>query len=143
MIVGPWAKEKLHYIQRYCYIFNMGMKDKWSTRTYIDLFSGPGKCVIEGTGKEFDGSPLIALQCKVPFTYYFFNDINPSSIASLRNRASPFKSVKINYFNMDCNSVIDHLLPKLPSSSFSLDVCFIDPTNWQIKFDSIQRLTKD
>lgn len=77
MVVGPWAKEKLHYIRRYCDIFNTGMKDKWETRTYVDLFSGPGKCVIEGTEEEIDGSPLIALQCEEPFTHYFFNDLSP------------------------------------------------------------------
>ena len=141
MLVGPWAKEKLHYIRSYCDIFDTGMKGKWSTRTYIDLFSGPGKCVIEGTGEELDGSPLIALQCEVPFTHYLFNDINPVSINSLQNRASLFTSPKIDYFNKDCNEVIDHLLARLPS--YSLDFCFIDPSNWQIKFDSIQRLTKE
>ena len=41
--VGPWAKRKLHYINRYCEIFNAGMKNKWSIRTYIDLFAGPGR----------------------------------------------------------------------------------------------------
>jgi three-Cys-motif partner protein len=141
MTVGPWAKEKLHYIRRYCYIFNTGMKGKWGTRTYIDLFSGPGKCIIETTGEEIDGSPLIALKCDVPFSHYFFNDINANSMASLQNRAGSFASVNINYFNSDCNDAIDQLLPKLPP--FSLDFCFIDPTNWQIKFDSIRRLTKD
>lgn len=62
-------------------------------------------------------------------------------IASLKNRAIPFTATTINYFNLDCNALIDPLLLKLPS--FSLDFCFIDPTNWQIKFDSVRRLTKD
>jgi len=141
MVVGPWAKEKLHYIRRYCYIFNTGMKGRWSTRTYIDLFSGPGKCVIEGTGEELDGSPLIALLSDVPFTHYFFNDIDTHAINSLKSRVASLASANITYFNMDCNEVIEHLLSQLPS--YSLDCCFIDPTNWQIKFDSIQRLTKD
>ena len=141
MTVGPWAKEKLHYIRHYCYIFNTGMKSKWRTRAYIDLFSGPGKCVVETTGEELDGSPLIALQCDEPFSHYFFNDINPHSITSLQNRVSSFTSAQINYFNKDCNELVDDLLQKLPPSS--LDFCFIDPTNWQIKFDSIRRLVKD
>lgn len=141
MVAGVWAKDKLYYIQFYCDIFNTGMKGKWSIRTYIDLFSGPGRCVIEETGEEFDGSPLVALKCKVPFTHYFFNELNKDSLTALKNRTSSFTSANINYFNMDCNDVIDHLLPKLPPNS--LDFCFIDPTNWQIKFDSIRRLTND
>lgn len=140
---GEWAKEKLFYIQHYCYIFNAGMKDKWSTRAYIDLFAGPGKCVIEATGEEIDGSPLIALKCGVPFTHYFFNDIEAQAIDSLKSRANPFTSANVTFFSKDCNEVIDDLLQLLPPSSLSLDFCFIDPTNWQIKFDSIRRLTKD
>jgi len=138
--VGPWAKDKLFYIRRYCYIFNVGMKNKWPARTYIDLFAGPGRCRIEGTGEEIDGSPLIALKCAVPFRYYFFNDIEPSLIESLQARAKPsFDSATINYFSRDCNEIIAELIQKLPSDS--LDFCFIDPTNWQITFDSIRRLT--
>lgn len=141
MAAGGWAKDKLYYIQSYCDIFNKGMKNKWSTRTYIDLFSGPGRCKIEETGEEFDGSPLVALKCRVPFTHYFFNELNKDSLAALKNRTSSFTSANINYFNRDCNEVIDYLLPKLPPKA--LDFCFIDPTNWQIKFDSIRRLAKD
>lgn len=137
MIVGPWAKDKLHYIRAYCYIFNMDMKDKWNTRTYIDLFAGPGKCIIDTTNEEIEGSPLIALQSKVPFTHYFFNDISADAIDSVRKRTTSLSN--ITYFNKDCNEIIQDLLQKLPSSS--LDFCFIDPTNWQIKFDSIRKLT--
>jgi len=137
---GPWAKDKLFYIKRYCYILNVGMKYKWPIRTYIDLFAGPGRCIIEGTKEEIDGSPLIALNREVPFTHYFFNDIEPSLIESLQARAKSFDSVTISYFSKNCNELIDHLLLKLPSHS--LDFCFIDPTNWQINFDSIQRLTE-
>jgi len=138
--VGPWAKGKLFYIKRYCEIFNAGMKNKWPTRTYIDLFAGPGRCSIKETKEEIDGSPIIALSCRVPFTHYFFNEIESVAMKSLQTRAKGFDSVNISYFTKDCNKVIDELIEKLPSGS--LDFCFIDPFNWQISFDSIRRLTK-
>jgi len=137
---GTWAKDKLFYIRRYCYIFNEAMKDKWAVRTYIDLFAGPGRCFVETTKEEIDGSPLLALGCKVPFTHYFFNEIESVAMKSLQTRAKGFDSVNISYFTKDCNKVIDELIEKLPSGS--LDFCFIDPFNWQISFDSIRRLTK-
>jgi three-Cys-motif partner protein len=140
LAVGPWAKEKLFYIQSYCKIFNSGMKNKWPVRTYIDVFSGPGRCIVEDTGEEIDGSPLVALQCKVPFTHYFFNDINVDSIQSLKNRLSSFSSTDIELFNSDCNDVIGELKSKLPPSS--LDFCFVDPLNWEIKFASLRFLTE-
>lgn len=141
LVVGPWAKDKLFSIQHYCEIFSSGMKRKWPARTFIDIFAGPGKCAVEGTGEEIDGSPLIALRCKVPFTHCFFNDIDRSTIDSLYSRTRSFTSTKITLFSEDCNEVIKDLRSSLPSSS--LDFCFIDPFKWEIKFDSIRQLTKD
>lgn len=141
LVIGPWAKEKLFYVQRYCEIFNAGMKEKWPIRTFVDVFAGCGKCKIEETSEEVDGSSLVALRCKVPFTHYFFNDSNPKAIDSLKNRASRFTSRNIRVFNKDCNEVIEDLRSELPSSS--LDFCFIDPLSWEISFDSIRALTED
>lgn len=138
--VGPWAKDKLHYIRAYCDIFNTGMKAQWPTRTYIDLFAGPGICVIEGTGEEILGSPLVALQCKTPFTHYFLNDVNPGLIRALRSRTIPSEFTRVEYFYKDSNVVVNDLLQRLPTSS--LDFCFIDPLNWEINFDSIRKLTE-
>ena len=138
--VGLWALGKLSYIKRYCDVFNTAMKDKWATRTYIDLFAGAGRCLVETTMKEVDGSPLVALSSKVPFTHYYFNDMNASAIESLRRRTVHIEGHSISYFSKDCNEVVEDLLSCLPPSS--LDFCFIDPTNWQISFDSIYKLTK-
>jgi len=139
--VGPWAKDKLHYISRYCHIFNMGMKSRWAIRTYIDLFAGPGCCVVEKAGEEILGSPLIALSCQIPFTHYFFNDLNADLIKSLQSRTAHYGFDNVEYFSKDCNLVIDDLLQKLPAGS--LDFCFIDPFNWEINFDAIRKLTKN
>lgn len=137
--VGPWAKEKLEYVKRYCHIFNVGMKDKWGTRTYIDLFSGAGRCLVETTNDEIDGSALIALQAQPPFTHYFFNDMEPRAIRALERRAAGFKTVSLQFFNEDCNNAIEEIAKKLPERA--LHFCFIDPTNWQIRFTSIQKLS--
>jgi len=139
--VGRWAKDKLFYIKRYCDIFNAGMKGKWTVRTYIDLFAGPGRCLVETTKEEIEGSPLLALSCKVPFTHHFFNDIQPDVIKSLKTRVLFYRSANVVYFNKDCNIVVDELLQKLPLRS--LDFCFIDPFNWEISFNSVRKLTAE
>ena len=86
--IGLWAKDKPFYLNRICDIFNTGMKNKWSTRAYIDLFSGPGSCVVANTNEEIPGSPLVALRCSTPFTHYFFNDLRPELVGALENRVS-------------------------------------------------------
>ncbi len=137
--IGPWAKEKLLYIRSISDVFNIGMKNKWSTRKYIDLSTGPGICVVGKTEEEIHGSPLIALGCKTPFTHYFFNDINPAFISALQSRAASRGFTNAEYFYKDCNSVVSDLLTRLPTGS--LDFCFIDPLNWEIDFNSIRKLT--
>jgi three-Cys-motif partner protein len=61
MPVGPWAREKYNLLRTYTELFARGMKNKWAHRVYLDLFSGPGKVNIRGTGTVLLGSPLIAM----------------------------------------------------------------------------------
>ena len=56
-VSGPWAQEKLAYLSKYMSIFNVGMKNKWR-RVYLDLLAGPGRCVEDDSGIEFDGPHL-------------------------------------------------------------------------------------
>jgi len=133
--LGKHSKEKLNCLYRYFNTFNIGMKNSWTNRIYIDLLSGPGKCIIDG--KEIDGSPLIAFKCKVPFTQYFFNDIQPEFINSLKGRLD--NDSRVTFLNMDCNKAVDKIVKQLPK--FFLGFCFIDPFNCEIEFSSIERLT--
>ncbi|MFH1486968.1 MAG: three-Cys-motif partner protein TcmP [Chloroflexota bacterium] len=141
MRVGSWAKQKLYYIQRYCDIFNKAMKARWETRVYIDLFAGAGKCIVEETREEIDGSALTALKSEVPFTHYFFNDAEAEAMGALKERAKLFPLAEVTFFNLDCNQVIEPLLIELPPNA--LTFCFVDPFNWKIGFTSIEKLTKD
>jgi len=139
--VRPWAKDKLFYIENISDIFNTGMRNKWPIRTYTDIFAGPGICIVEETGEEIPGSPLVALRCRAPFAHYFFNDLNPEFIESLKTRTASYGFTNVEFFSKDCNLVIDDLLQKLPSNS--LDFCFIDLLNWEINFNSIRKLTQN
>lgn len=136
----PWAKDKLSHLEKYCNTFNTATHRLPNKRIYIDLFSGPGKCIIKGTNEEIDGSPLLSLNCKIPFTHYFFNDIDSDYVEALKNRTKNYK-YNIEYFNHDCNAFVDELLPKIPKNA----ICFayIDPFYLSINFNTIEKLTKD
>lgn len=135
MPLAKHAREKLNWLRRYLDTFNTGMKNLWDNRVYIDLLSGPGKCFIER--KEEDGSPLLAYKCKTPFTRYFFNDINPMCIESLKNRIG--EDSRVTFLNYDCNEAVKRIINQLPP--FFLGLCFIDPYNCEIEFESIKKLT--
>lgn len=143
-VVRPWAKEKLHYLRRYIEIFTAGMKDKWPHRVYVDLFAGPGRSVIEDSAEEIDGSPLIALHTRYPFTRLFFNDADPVAVQALRTRVGSAAHVTITA--EDCNAAALSARDALFSSNLAwstLGLAFIDPTAFQIGFDAIARLTEE
>ena len=136
---GVWAKEKLYYLEHYLDIFSVGMRKKWRGKLYyIDLFAGPGRCLVRETQEEIDGSPLIAL--KFDFAKYFFVDADAANYAALSERVktrSPQKDVVI--IPGDCNEEIGKIKPAVGS----LGLAFIDPTGISsIAFDTIRALTQ-
>jgi three-Cys-motif partner protein len=82
---GPWAREKLYYVERYMSIFNRGMKHHWPQRGYADLMAGPGGCIDRTTDEEFAGSPVLALKSQPPFGRAVFVESNPRYAESLIN----------------------------------------------------------
>lgn len=110
------------------------MKNQWPERTYIDLFAGPGRCVVRGTQEESEGSPLIALQ--YDFTHFIFVETDKNCLAALKKRCTnSTKANRIEYWNEDCNEVARKLCPS------GLSVAFIDPVGLDFKFDALQRLS--
>lgn len=83
-VVGAWAKDKQFYLGRYQTIFANAMRAKWDRLCYLDLFSGPGTCVLESTSDFYEGSALSAMAR--PFTDFIFVDKDPTAIAALRSR---------------------------------------------------------
>jgi len=61
--VGPWVEDKYFFLERYlnasCEARRM-FSDKGNA-VFIDLFSGPGKCIIKDTKKEIDSGGMRAL----------------------------------------------------------------------------------
>jgi len=135
---GPWAEDKLSHLEKYCASFNTATYKRWKNRIYIDLFSGPGKCARKDTKKEFNGSPLLALNCAIPFTHYYFNDIRSDYIEALKERTQSY-GYDIDYINQDCNIAVDEILSKVPK--YSICFAYIDPYYLEIKFDTIKKLT--
>lgn len=141
--LGPWARHKLYYLEYYLSLFTVGMKNKWAQRAYIDIFAGPGLCLMRDSADGvIDGSPLIALKQKVPFTHHVFVDTDPRHTKALEARS---KGLAVNskkcFLQGDCNdSIVLHtILDCVPQVALSL--LFIDPFIWNIHFNSLKLLT--
>ena len=142
--VADHVKEKEFAIGRIITIFNNGMQRKWDRRYYIDLFAGPGKCVIKNSDEEVDGSPILAVKSKVKFTDYFFSDGNSECLRALKGRIGNSGSSElgsVNYYLGNADSIVDKLISNLPEPKASLGLAVFDPWGWDFTFETLITLT--
>ena len=150
---GEWVKEKLFYVQRYIDIFETAMRQKsWRRRVYIDLFSGPGKCIVRGTNEYLLGSPLLALGTQYPFTDYYFGDLEAQNIDCLleRSRGSKVAQNHIHPLIGDANQKVKEVVKDIEQSDKpfiqgvgpGLNLAFLDPQGLELEWTTIEALGK-
>lgn len=138
--VGRWSEEKLYYLSRYMEVFNTATRNKWSKRAFIDLFAGPGKCIIRDEGRIVSGSTLLAFEQKFPFSVVVSVDINGEAVSALKERGKIYQSTtELKTYEADCNLIHSWIRSDIDSSYIAL--VLIDPTSMQIKFSTIKYLT--
>ncbi len=139
---GQWAKEKLDYLRRYMEVFSVSMQSKWAERNYIDLQAGPGVNQIKGTSDFFFGSPLVALNCSVPFTGYYFVEMDPMIANALRQRCNSHSlGNRADISEMDCNTASSTIASKLKRfHPNSLNLAFLDPEGFEMKWSAVRDL---
>jgi three-Cys-motif partner protein len=138
--VGSWSADKYALVRLYAHLFTSGMKGKWSSLVYVELYSGAGQSRVDGSGEILLGSPMIALSIDVPFDQYIFCDVNTLALGALEKRvASRFPSAKATYLLGDCNASWQQILSLIPSGALCL--CFVDPYDIGIRFDTLKGLS--
>lgn len=104
-------------------MFATGMKRRWSSRVYLELFSGPGKCFVRGSQAEELGSPLKVIDRD--FTKFIFTERNAMAAEALARRLESCPNSRhAEIWCGDCAEAIDHF--QIPQRS--LTFAFIDPT---------------
>jgi three-Cys-motif partner protein len=133
----PYAQEKLRLAGHYQRIFAVGMK-RWPQLIYLDLLAGSGRCVIEETGEEFPGSPVLSLEA--PFTRRVFVEADPLLAAALRQRVPSTCLV----LTADCNApaTITALRSHVPARG-ALGLAFIDNLGLDVTMATLRELTAD
>ena len=141
--VAEHAKEKEFALKNITGIFTQAMKNKWPGRLYyVDLFCGPGRCVIRHSDAETEGSPLIAAEAE--FTHYYFADEDEPSIDALKKRVASINSSgkQLHYYVGKAEETVDKILREVPHPNRSLGLAFFDPWAWDFSFESLKRLTR-
>lgn len=85
-IVKDHSAEKSWAVSRDLDTVGRAMVRQWFPVHYLELFSGPGVLLNEGTGEETVGSPLEALLIRRPFDRYVFSDFNKTCTDALDAR---------------------------------------------------------
>lgn len=133
------TKGKLVYLKKYLPALNKILRSKVPDRPrfYVDLFSGPGKC-IDRKGIPCDGSPLIAIKTDPRFTDFILVDINEDFCEALEKRCEGTPNV--NVICGDCNRKIREVL----SMMNTYDPCFVflDPFGLELKWETVKELSK-
>lgn len=143
--VGIWTEEKHRLVAYYSAQFSGAMKAKFQKRVYIELYAGAGYSRIRDTDRIIPGSPINALTLKEPFDKYIFCEENPQKRAALETRvrrhAPPNADVKI--VPGDCDAHVDEIVAAIPRHSKInrvLTLCFVDPNDIGIKFQTLRIL---
>lgn len=142
--VGAWAEDKHRLVSLYSTLFSSGMKEKWDKRVYVELYAGAGYARVRGTSKLIVGSPLRALLVNDPFDNYIFCEEQSEKLRALKARAERHAPMaQIGYVEGDCNARVNKILNAIPVGSTAntvLTLCFADPFDISLKFDTIRQL---
>jgi three-Cys-motif partner protein len=140
--VGEWAEQKIYLLYQYFGIFSAGMKNKWNLN-YIEICSGPGKCINRQNGNEFDGTALSIINhenFKLVNKAYFF-DYDQKTIDTLNIRIANLgythKALALRGDYNDPSSICNVLQY---ISKDSLNLVFIDPTDCSVPFTLIEKV---
>ena len=144
--VGEWGKEKIYYLTRYFEIFSKGMHKKWNGKlNYIEICSGPGRCISRNNGLEFDGTALSILKNSA-FQFIekaIFFDFNDTIVNVLNQRIQNQNISKAIALKGDYNQPIE-ICERIEQTidTKSLNLVFIDPTDCSVPFSLIHNIDK-
>ena len=143
--VGGWAETKYRLLALYDGLFSTGMKNKWDQRVYVDLYAGAGYSRIQGTSKFLKASPMIALTVTHSFDKYIFCEGREDLLDALKvrvNRIGP--QANVAYILGNCDAEIEKIYKQIPKGSSTnkvLSLCFVDPFDFGLKFETLRKLS--
>jgi three-Cys-motif partner protein len=142
--VGEWAAQKIYLLYQYFGIFTVGMKDKWAGKlNYIEICSGPGRCINRQSGTEIDGTALSILKHDA-YRYLnktLFFDLNSTVVDVLNKRITALGVENAKAYIADYNK--ENELCSFIASEVerdSLNIVLIDPTDCSVPFKLIHKI---
>ena len=145
--IGDWGKSKIYYLTQYFGIFSQGMKNRFAGNlNYIEICSGPGRCICREDGNEIDGTPLAIIkhQYFVNISAAYFVDYSASVVATLNERISTIDSsgkAKAYIGDYKKTDTLDPIVKSINKNG--LNLVFIDPTDCSVPFFTVKYLAEN
>ncbi|MBU4319753.1 MAG: three-Cys-motif partner protein TcmP [Nitrospinae bacterium] len=137
--IGYWSEIKLEIIKEYANAYTSIMsKQSWCKGyVYIDAFAGAGTHISRRTGEMVLGSPLNALEVALPFTEYYFIDLDEDRADFFGKLAG--ENPNIHSYHGDCNEIlVNDIFPLLGWDTFKRALCILDPYGLHLKWETIK-----
>lgn len=141
--VGEWAYDKIYPLVQYFGIFAGGMKNQWTALNYIEIGSGPGRCIVREDCTELDGTALAVIRNRkfASIRKAIFFDASPRITAILNERIASLGAESIATAVVGDYEDPSTLTAKLSDlAPHSLNFVFIDPTECDVPFETIELL---
>jgi len=126
--VGPWAENKYFFLERYIDATRAARK-KYTDNgnsVFVDMFSGPGRCVVQNENREIAGGCLRVLNYDgTPFSEYHLADIEQDNIDALKTRLRDRHNC--HFETQDANTLIPQLQKILLEKHYRYHFAYIDP----------------
>lgn len=142
--VGPWVEDKYFFLEKY---LNSSRKVRKmftdnGNAVFIDLFSGPGKCIIREEGREINGGGILALnRDEAPFNEFFYFDIRKDNVSALQKRIG--NKTNCHVVCGDSNLLVKGLVDKLLRKHLRYHFAFVDPFGPDgLKLTTLQELAR-
>jgi three-Cys-motif partner protein len=141
--VGEWAYDKIYRLLQYFGTFAGGMSKKWLGLNYVEICSGPGRCISREDRKEIDGTAMAIIRHKhfPKLKKGIFIDASPRVVQILNQRINALDASHIAEAVVGDYSDapgLCRILGRLPDSC--LNLVFIDPTECDVPFTAIERI---
>lgn len=139
--VGAWAEEKHERLRKYVDASH-GARRRYKSRSYVDLYCGPGRSWIRETGALIDGSPLIAFDSAGKhgdqFTEILIADANAEYVKAAESRLHT-RGANVRPFVGKAQIVVDQIIAALNPNG--LHFAFLDPYSLgELPFSVIRKL---
>lgn len=142
--VGAWVEDKYFFLEQYLNA-SCEARRKFADKgnaVFIDLFAGPGRCIVKNERKEIDSGGIRALnRDTAPFNEYFYFDINKSNTDALGKRID--RKFNCHIRHGDSNMLVNELVEELLRQYYRYHFAFVDPFGPQgLKFNTLRELAK-